>query len=48
MLGLIKSWWAQVFLLLAFIAALDRFTGFREDLGAIGSLATGTIGELKV
>ena len=48
MLNFIKSFWAQVFLLLMLIAILDRATGFRTDLGAIGSTTTGVIGALKV
>ncbi len=48
MLGFAQKWWGQVIVVLAFIAALDRFTGFRAD---VGSLATGTgqiINDLKV
>lgn len=47
-LGFVKSWWGQVFALLFLIAILDRASGFKTDLGAIGSFTSGTIGELKV
>jgi hypothetical protein len=47
-LGFVKGWWGQVFMLLALIALLDKFTGFKSDLGAITSLADTTISDLKV
>ena len=46
--GFVKSWWAQVFALLALIAILDKYTGFRTDVGALTTSATGVIGALKV
>jgi hypothetical protein len=48
LLGFAKSWWGQVFMLLALIAILNKSTGFKTDVGA---LATGTgqiIDHLKV
>lgn len=48
LLGFAKSWWGQVFMLLALIAILDKSSGFVNDLGA-GTKFTGTvISDLKV
>lgn len=48
MLGLVKSWWGQVFLLLALIAILDRSTSFKADVGAVTGGAGSIIKDLKV
>ena len=48
MLSFVKTWWGQVFMLLALIAILDRATGFKTDVGAIGSGTSTIIKDLKV
>lgn len=48
LLGFAKSWWGQVFMLLALIAILDKSTGFKTDIGSVQGFTTGVIGELKV
>jgi hypothetical protein len=47
-LGFVKSWWGQVFMLLVLIAILDRSTGFKTDVGALAGGTTSVIHELKV
>jgi len=48
MLGFVKTWWGQVFMLLALIAILDKATGFKTDLGAITTGTGSIIKDLKV
>lgn len=48
LLGFAKSWWGQVFMLLALIAILDKSNGFVNDLTGVGKFTTGTISALKV
>lgn len=48
LLGFAKSWWGQVFMLLALIAILDKSGGFTADLGGVQKFTTGTISALKV
>lgn len=47
LLGFAKTWWGQVFLLLAFLAALEKYTGFRTDVAALTNATTQTIHELR-
>jgi hypothetical protein len=48
MLNFAKTWWGQVFMLLALIAILDRASGFKTDLGAVTSGTGSIIKDLKV
>lgn len=48
MLNFAKTWWGQVFLLLALIAILDRASGFKTDVGSIASGTSTIIKDLKV
>lgn len=48
MLNFAKTWWGQVFMLLALIAILDRASGFKTDVGAIGGATSKVIHDLKV
>lgn len=48
MLNFAKTWWGQVFMLLALIAILDRASGFKMDVGAVGGATSNIIKDLKV
>lgn len=48
LLNFAKTWWGQVFMLLALIAILDRATGFKTDIGALSTASGGVINDLKV
>lgn len=48
MLNFVKTWWGQVFMLLALIAILDRASGFKTDVGSLTSGAGSIIKDLKV
>lgn len=47
-LGFARSWWGQVFVLLAIIAVLDKAGGFAKDVGASTNFVSTTIKDLKV
>lgn len=48
MLNFAKTWWGQVFMLLALIAILDRSSGFKKDVGAVFGGTSEVIKDLKV